>query len=53
VDAPVLGFAAQSQYPGLDQVNVSLPRELKGRGDVELLLNADGKSANTVKVRIQ
>jgi uncharacterized protein (TIGR03437 family) len=53
VDAPVLGFAAQSQYAGLDQVNVRVPRELKGRGEVDLLLKADGKAANTVRVRIQ
>lgn len=53
VDAPVLGFAAQSQYAGLDQVNVRVPRELRGRGEVDLLLTADGKAANIVKVRIQ
>ena len=53
VDAPVLGFAAQSQYAGLDQVNVRVPRDLKGRGDVDLLLKADGKAANSVQVRIQ
>ena len=53
VDAPVLGFAAQSQYAGLDQVNVRVPRELQGRGEVDLLLKADGKAANAVKVRVQ
>jgi uncharacterized protein (TIGR03437 family) len=53
VDAPVLGFAAQSQYAGLDQVNVRVPRELKGRGEVDLVLKADGKAANTVRVRLQ
>jgi uncharacterized protein (TIGR03437 family) len=46
-------FAVQSQYHSLDQVNVRVPAELKGRGAVKLLLNADGKSANTVKGRIQ
>lgn len=53
LDAPILGFAAQSQYAGLDQVNVRVPRELKGRGEIDLLLKADGKAANNVKVRVQ
>jgi uncharacterized protein (TIGR03437 family) len=53
VDAVVLGFAAQSQYPGLDQVNVLVPRELKGRGNVDVVLKADGTAANVVKVRVQ
>jgi uncharacterized protein (TIGR03437 family) len=52
VAATVLGAAAQSQYPGLDQVNVLVPRELKGSGDVDLLLKVDGKAANVVRVRI-
>jgi uncharacterized protein (TIGR03437 family) len=43
----------QSQTPGLDQVNVSLPRALQGRGDVEISLTVDGKSANPTTVRIQ
>ena len=52
VDAPVLGFAAQSQYPGLDQVNVRVPRELKGRGDVDVVLQADGEAAKAVRIHI-
>jgi uncharacterized protein (TIGR03437 family) len=52
VAATVLGAAAQSQYAGLDQVNVIVPRELKGRGDVDVVLKVDGKAANVVRVRI-
>ena len=40
----------QSQYVGLDQVNVLLPHELAGRGTVDLLLSVDSKPANRVQV---
>jgi uncharacterized protein (TIGR03437 family) len=50
--ATVLGAAAQSQYAGLDQVNVLVPNSLKGAGDVDLLLKVDGNAANTVRIRI-
>jgi uncharacterized protein (TIGR03437 family) len=53
VTATVLGVAAQSQYAGLAQVNVIVPYALKGSGTVDLLLKADGKAANVVKVKIQ
>ncbi|MEP7341902.1 MAG: SBBP repeat-containing protein [Acidobacteriota bacterium] len=53
MDAPVLFAGAQGDFFGLDQVNVRLPRSLAGRGDVDLVLAADGKQANTVQVRIK
>jgi uncharacterized protein (TIGR03437 family) len=52
VAATVLGAAAQSQYAGLDQVNVLVPRALQGSGDVQLLLTVDGQAANAVNIRI-
>jgi len=53
LEAPVLGFAAQGQFVGLDQVNVRLPRALAGRGEVDVVLTVDGKAANSVGVRIK
>jgi len=54
VAVPVIGAAAQSQYPGLDQVNVGpLPRTLAGKGDVNVVLQVDGRTANTVTVNIK
>jgi len=44
---------AQGSLVGLDQVNVKLPRALNGRGEVDLVLTVDGKTANTVRVRIK
>jgi uncharacterized protein (TIGR03437 family) len=43
-------FGPQSEYPGLDQVNILLPRALAGRGTVELQLTADGTTANPVVI---
>jgi uncharacterized protein (TIGR03437 family) len=50
VAAPVLYAGTQSQYPGMDQVVVSVPPELRGRGEVELVLLVDGKSTNSLRI---
>ena len=38
----------QFQYVGLDQVNVTLPKSLRGAGQVNVILTVDGQAANTV-----
>ncbi len=44
-------FAAQGFYAGEDQVNVGpLPTSLVGKGNVNIVLTADGLAANTVNV---
>ena len=48
LEVPVLYAGPQGQYAGLDQVNVSLPRSLAGKGQTPLLLTVDGASANRV-----
>jgi uncharacterized protein (TIGR03437 family) len=54
VSVSVTGPVAQSQYVGLDQVNLGpLPRSLAGRGEVAIALTVDGKAANSVTVNIQ
>jgi uncharacterized protein (TIGR03437 family) len=53
VAADVLYAGWQLEYEGLDQVNVRLPRSLAGRGEVEVLLEVDGKQANAVTVRVR
>jgi uncharacterized protein (TIGR03437 family) len=40
-------------FPGVDQVNVVLPRGLAGRGEVDVLLTVDAQTANPVRIRIQ
>jgi uncharacterized protein (TIGR03437 family) len=45
--------AAQGTYPGLDQVNLQLPRELAGVGSMAVAIAVEGQAANTVTVSIQ
>jgi len=51
--AELLYAGRQLEYEGLDQVNVRLPRSVAGRGEVEVLLEVDGKQANSVTVRVR
>jgi uncharacterized protein (TIGR03437 family) len=51
---PILGAAAQTEFPGLDQVNIGpIPRSLIGRGEVEIALTVRGVEANRVTVVFQ
>lgn len=43
----------QGAFPGLDQVNVRLPRSLAGRGEVIIELTVDGEPANPVRIVIK
>jgi uncharacterized protein (TIGR03437 family) len=53
VDATVQFAGAQGDFVGLDQVNALLPRNLVGRGEVEITLIADGMTSNTVRASIR
>ena len=54
VPVGVAGPVAQSQYVGLDQVNLGpLPQSLAGRGEVPVVLTVDGKTANPVTVSLR
>ncbi|MFI5382182.1 MAG: carboxypeptidase regulatory-like domain-containing protein, partial [Tepidisphaerales bacterium] len=53
IDVPVLSAGPQAQCPGLDQVNVELPAALAGRGEVPVVLSADGQTANTAVINIR
>jgi uncharacterized protein (TIGR03437 family) len=44
---------AQSQYPGLDQINILLPYSLKGAGSVTLTVTAAGQASNNALLTIQ
>jgi uncharacterized protein (TIGR03437 family) len=41
----------QGQWPGLDQVNVLIPRSLQARGEVEVGLTVHGERANPCESR--
>jgi uncharacterized protein (TIGR03437 family) len=57
--APVLYAGPQSQYPGLDQINVQVPQSLAGSGEVNVVLtvqdavNNINATSNTVTFNIQ
>lgn len=51
--AEVLYAGAAPGFVGLDQANVRLPRSLAGKGEVGVLLMADGRSANAVTINIR
>ena len=52
VAVPVLYAGAQGTYPGLDQVNLSLPASLAGSGVVEVVVSAGGQASNPVKLTL-
>jgi uncharacterized protein (TIGR03437 family) len=54
VGVPVTYAGAQSEYPGLDQINIGpLPATLAGKGNSELTVMVDGVPANAVAVAIR
>jgi uncharacterized protein (TIGR03437 family) len=50
---PPLYAGDQLVYPGLDQINVELPRSFAGRGLIDIVVRVDGKVTNTVRLVIQ
>lgn len=53
VDVPVTYAGLQPTLLGLDQINARLPRSLAGRGEIDLVLIADGKMANITGVNVK
>lgn len=53
LDVEVLFGGAQGDFVGLDQINLRLPRNLAGRGDVDIMLAIGDITANTVSIRIK
>lgn len=53
VTSEVSYAGAQGSLIGLDQANIRIPATLAGRGAVNVVLNVDGKVANTVSINIK
>ncbi|HKC87064.1 MAG TPA: FG-GAP-like repeat-containing protein, partial [Blastocatellia bacterium] len=53
VDAEVSFAGALEGLFGLDQINLRVPRILAGRGDVDVVVTADGKTTNTLRVNVK
>lgn len=52
VQAEVSFLGAHSRLVGVDQMNIKLPQSLRGRGNVDVTVTIDGKTANTVTINI-
>ncbi len=50
---PVAYAGQQGGYVGLDQVNVNLPKSLRGTGNATVVLTVDGQAANSVTVNFK
>ena len=53
IGVPVLYAGPQTQFDGLDQVNVLLSLDLRGSGESSVVLKVDGQVANTVTVNVK
>jgi uncharacterized protein (TIGR03437 family) len=42
----------QNQYPGLDQINVQIPADLKGRGRLSVVVTVNGQISNPVWITL-
>ena len=49
---PAAFVGAQPDYPGLDQVNVEIPRTLAGTGSNTLTVTIDGKTSNELIIQL-
>jgi uncharacterized protein (TIGR03437 family) len=50
---PVLYSSLVAGDPGLDQIDISIPKSLAGSGDVRVYVVADGVVSNAVGLNIQ
>lgn len=50
---PVAYAGPQGVYVGLDQVNILLPKSLRGAGNVTVQLTVDGQAANPVMLNFK
>ncbi|MBK8315917.1 MAG: hypothetical protein IPL01_18705 [Acidobacteria bacterium] len=51
--AEILYLGAQGDFTGLDQLNIRLDRNLRGRGDINIKCMVDGSASNSVSIRIK
>ena len=53
LEAQVIYADRHASYVGVDQINIRLPSELKGRGDVNVEVRIEGQTANPVRIFIR
>lgn len=50
---PVHYVGPQTQFTGLDQINVTVPPSLQGSGTVNVVVTVNGQTANAVQIAVQ
>jgi uncharacterized protein (TIGR03437 family) len=53
IPVPVLYADAQTQFAGLDQVNVEITAGIRGIGETDLIVTVDGQPSNAVRINVQ
>lgn len=53
IAVPVAYAGPQGTYAGLDQINLSLPQSLAGKGKVDVIVTAAGKPSNPVHITLR
>jgi uncharacterized protein (TIGR03437 family) len=53
LNGEILYSGPQGQYDGLDQINVRVPKALRGRGLVDVVLIIEDRVANTVRLQFR
>jgi uncharacterized protein (TIGR03437 family) len=53
IRVPVLYADAQTQFAGLDQVNVALTLDVRGVGETDLIVTVDGQPSKAVRINVQ
>src|SRR5581483_11585086 len=53
VDITPSFIGAAPGFFGLDQVNFQIPQALAGRGEIDLNITADGRTSNTVRIKVK
>ena len=46
-------WGEKADSPGLDEIRVRIPRELRGQGSIDIAAVADGVPSNTVQIEIK
>jgi uncharacterized protein (TIGR03437 family) len=52
-DIDPLFVGPQGSLEAIEQINLQIPQSLAGKGDVDLVLTLEGRTSNTVKLRIK
>lgn len=53
VECPVLAWSEFAGLLGQDQITIGIPGDLPNRGEVEIVIEADGRVSNSARVRIE